>query len=258
MKLLAVLLALTFAFASFNSDAQATSQNPEFEEVAENIRNANPQFANARILIIRNLSEYGLDDMYEANLGGQEMIVSRSGQYAILGDLFDLTSITNLTAEQRTSRMSEVAAEEIATLTNDQVVSFEAEGREVGTMWVFTDPTCPYCRRVHEEIEEYAAAGITVNYVPYPRSGFRGNDYEQLKKVMCADNRQQAMHDFKMGTAGSDYDRFGSEQKCHDIVANGYEMGGRIGITGTPFIFLSNGTAIPGYNPAERIIQLFN
>ena len=133
------------------------------------------------------------------------------------------------------------------------------EGVEkIGSMYVFTDPTCPYCQRVHEEISDYKSAGVEVNYIPYPRSGVDGGrDYETLKKIVCADDPEQAMTDFKNGTAGNKYSSVGGDQKCHDIVAAGYQAGQEVGVTGTPFIYLSNGQTIPGYNPSQAVIARF-
>ena len=65
-------------------------------ELIERIRSSNPQLANAPISVIKELSDYGLPGAYEIILGGQTMVVDASGQYAIVGDVFALNSLTNL------------------------------------------------------------------------------------------------------------------------------------------------------------------
>lgn len=36
---------------------------------------------------------------------------------------------------------------------------------------VFTDITCGYCRKLHEQMKDYNALGITVRYLAFPRQG---------------------------------------------------------------------------------------
>ncbi|MDC9435736.1 thioredoxin fold domain-containing protein, partial [Clostridioides difficile] len=36
---------------------------------------------------------------------------------------------------------------------------------------VFTDITCGYCHKLHEEMKDYNALGITVRYLAFPRQG---------------------------------------------------------------------------------------
>lgn len=230
------------------------------EDIVSKLKSQNQQFSQANIKVERDLSQYGMEGFYEVSIDGQPLIASPEGRYVILGDFFDLREMRNLSEEVRNEKRSAAAKEVISKMDQSNLITFKPnEGvAEIGAIYVFTDPTCPYCQRVHDEIEQYKSAGVTVNYIPYPRSGVSGgNDYNTLKKIVCAENPQQAMTDFKSGTAGSKYNAVGNEQKCHDIVAAGYAAGQEVGLTGTPFIYLSNGQTIPGYNPADQVISRF-
>lgn len=259
-KLMILMLGATLIATSlWFAFGQHTEAAADIEyELASKIRAKNPRFANASIVVHRDLSAFGFANLYEINLGGQNMVVTADGRYAFVGDFFDLTDITNLSAEHRTERMAQVAELELQNLTDALRITFaiHPEIEEIGSMYVFTDPTCTYCRRLHQEIEEYAAAGVTVHYLPYPRSGLqRGRDFTQLAAIYCADDRQTAMNDFKFERAGDKYAGVGTSAECHDIIERGYRLGQRIGVTGTPFIVLSNGTVVPGYSPAPQIVQ---
>lgn len=239
-----------------HTGAEATT-DADYELVSK-IRENNPRFANASIVVHRNLAEFGFANLYEINLGGQNMVVTENGRYAFVGDFFDLSDITNLSAEHRTERMAQVAEQELPNVTDEMRITFPVNDgvQEIGSIYVFTDPTCTYCRRLHQELDEYAAAGVTVHYLPYPRSGLqRGRDFTQLSAIYCADDRQTAMDDFKFDRAGDKYAGVGTTAECHEIIERGYRLGQRVGVTGTPFIVLSSGGVIPGYNPARQIIQ---
>lgn len=244
--------------SSTQTNVNATSTVVSEAELISAIQGSNPQLANAPISVVKELSEYGMPGLYEIILGGQTMVVDASGQYAVVGDLFALSTVTNLSAERREQNMERVALAKMPQLSAEQVVTFPAADsvEQLGTVWVFTDPTCPYCQRFHDEADTYAQAGIEVIYVPYPRSGLMsgGRDYDQLTRIMCADDKAAAMHAFKTNTNVAEFSDVTVTDSCRAHVANGFELGQEIGISGTPFIVMSRGGVVPGYNPAERII----
>ncbi|WP_194756805.1 DsbC family protein [Aliidiomarina indica] len=258
IPIFAILLALGIFLSSSNGNDVAEIDTDNHSALVSSIREGNPRFANASIVVHRNLGEFGFNNLYEINLGGQNMVVSRDGQFAFVGDFFDLTSITNLSQEYRAQRMAEIASTEIPNLSQDMLVTYPASTGvdAVGSIYVFTDPTCGYCRRLHEEIDMYTSAGVSVHYLPYPRTGLQGGrDFDQLTTIYCADDQRAAMDDFKAGTQGNTYDSVAKTAACQNIIREGYQLGQRIGVTGTPFIVLSTGTVINGYQPAQQIIQ---
>lgn len=66
---------------------------------------------------------------------------------------------------------------------------FPATGEEKAVLNVFTDSSCPYCKKLHEEVSKLQEAGISVHYIPYPRGGSRGPGYQELKQVWCAKDK---------------------------------------------------------------------
>jgi thiol:disulfide interchange protein DsbC len=45
---------------------------------------------------------------------------------------------------------------------------------------------------------------------------------------------------------------------CNHSIDKQYELGRKIGVTGTPALLLSNGELIPGYVPAARLIPFLD
>lgn len=261
---------ITFSLLQSNSSLptssaqQSTSvqanepENTTSDALITAIRTQNPQFQNAPVRVIRELGEYGFPSFYEITIGGQGMVVNSTGEYAVVGDLFKLDGVNNLSASYRNALLAESAAAEVANISSDLTIEFPANADvpELGTLYVFTDPTCPYCQRFHNERDTYAAAGVNIHYIPYPRSGLNGErDYQQLVQIMCAEDQAQAMSDFKDGNAEGRYAITGDDTQCRELVHKGFEMGQRIGISGTPFIIQSSGGVIPGYSPAQAIIN---
>ena len=113
-----------------------------------------------------------------------------------------------------------------------------------------------YCladKKLHEEIASLQDAGISVHYIPYPRGGSQGPGYQTLKQVWCAEDKPEAMNIAKGVSSG---DLPSGDCAAASFVDEGYTIGNRIGITGTPALFLQNGTKIDGYRPYRELIPV--
>lgn len=130
---------------------------------------------------------------------------------------------------------------------SDTAIEFKAKN-EKHVITVFTDITCGYCRKLHEEIGQYNDLGITVRYLAYPRSGLNSKGYRDMVSVWCATDPHEALTAAKAG------DKVLSA-RCDNVVAEQYSFGQQIGVNGTPNIILPDGTLIPGYQPAAVLAQ---
>jgi thiol:disulfide interchange protein DsbC len=130
------------------------------------------------------------------------------------------------------------------------MVVFDAPKNE-HTITVFTDIDCGYCRKLHEHIDDYGAEGIQVRYLFYPRSGENTPSYDKAVSVWCADDRQAALTAAKSGQRVEN-------KKCMNPVGKHMELGGLMGIRGTPAIVLDTGDMVPGYVEPKRLAALFD
>jgi protein-disulfide isomerase/mono/diheme cytochrome c family protein len=191
--------------------------------------------------------ETPMTGIYQTQLGKNYGYLSEDGRYLLVGNLIDLQTGQNLTdiAKRKTikTQIDRVAIEDKAV--------FPATGEEKAVLNVFTDTSCPYCRKLHEEIASLQDAGISVHYIPYPRGGSQGPGYQTLKQVWCADDRARAL------TIGKDLasgDLPAGNCEASVLVDDGYKLGNRVGVTGTPTLIKSNGEVITGYVPYQELI----
>ena len=127
------------------------------------------------------------------------------------------------------------------------MVVFRAS-QETTQVTVFTDVSCAYCVKFHQEMAAINAGGVTVRYLGFPRAGIDSPAFDTLVSVWCADNRQDAMTDAKAG-------REIASLSCPTPIAQHKRLGEEIGVRGTPTIVLENGHMIPGYVPAAELIK---
>jgi thiol:disulfide interchange protein DsbC len=126
------------------------------------------------------------------------------------------------------------------------MVVYEAVGERKATLTVFTDVDCPYCRKLHAEVEALNDMGIAVRYLAFPRTGLNTETHIKMISTWCAPDRLAMMTSAKRGGDVPKAD-------CENPVASQYQLGREVGVTGTPALVLEDGTILPGYVPAATL-----
>jgi thiol:disulfide interchange protein DsbC len=181
----------------------------------------------------------------EVTVQGRVFYVSNDGRYLIHGNLLDVHSNQNLTrlseGVQRKGELDKIGPER-------RIIFAAAKPKHRVT--VFTDIDCGYCRKLHEQMADYNRAGISVEYLFFPRTGPGSESFEQAVAVWCAEDRRAALTRAKAGTVLP-------QASCTNPVASDYALGTRLGVDGTPAIYAENGVQIGGYlAPKEMLARL--
>ncbi|MEO1899327.1 MAG: DsbC family protein, partial [Methylococcales bacterium] len=171
------------------------------------------------------------------------LYVSEDGKYLLQGHLIDIAAREDLT-ENKLAGARKLAIENLG---EDQTITFKAENSKYKVS-VFTDIDCGYCRKLHSEMEQYLAEGISVQYLFFPRAGKGSESYNKAVTVWCADDRHAALTSAKQGEQ--------MEQKtCENPVDAHMQLGVDFEATGTPMIVTEKGNVFPGYIPAKRLAR---
>jgi thiol:disulfide interchange protein DsbC len=198
-------------------------------------------------LPVKSIDKSELAGIYAVNTeAGETLFFSEDGQFFIAGDLYSLkdSKIQNLSEVKR----EQERAVRVNSISADQKIVFPAQGATKGKIAVFTDIDCGYCRKLHKEVPALNKMGVEVSYLAYPRAGVNSESYNKYVSAFCAEDKLDAMTKAKNGQA--------IETKvCANHVAEQYNLGREIGISGTPAIILDNGTLIPGYVSADKIAK---
>lgn len=235
--------------------------NDELKQVEDNLRKVNDgAFAQAPIEVFDKLDLPGFEQLYLASVGGQSLVVDKTGTFAVAGKLINLDKRLDLGASYINKKLSKKAQTEIAKLTEDDFVTFPAKKESIGQLYVLTDPTCSYCQKLHTEIEALQTAGVEVKYIPYPRGPLSDGEtaYEQTKQIMCARDKQDAMDKIKRGRDSGMFEQAQYAASCIENIRKGKALGNALEIAGTPFLYLSTGDIVKGYQPPEALLAYFN
>ena len=197
---------------------------------------------------VESIAASPLNDLYEVKLkGGRVLYASADGQFVMQGYLFQIQDGKPVNLTEKTERQA--ISKTINAIPAGEMVVYPAVGEAKSHITVFTDTTCPYCHKLHEEVAQLNKLGIEVRYLAFPRQGLGSPGDQQLQAVWCSKDRKAAMDRM---VDGKDI----KADKCENPVSKQYEMGQSIGVNGTPAIILADGQMIPGYQPAAQIAKL--
>lgn len=185
-----------------------------------------------------------VDGWYTIRKGAIVAYISGDGRYLLQGDLIDLDQEVNLSEQTRNVSRLEM----LATLSDDEVIVFTPETVRFSVS-IFTDIDCTYCRRLHNQIDEYMAQGIEVRYLLYPRNGPGTATWKTSEEVWCATDRNDALTLAKLDR------KFESNNCDASIINSHYALGQDIGLRGTPAIVLEDGSLVSGYLPPLELTQ---
>jgi len=196
-------------------------------------------------LQISSIDKSEIKDLFTVETeGGEVLFTSSNGDFFITGDMYSTQGgkLQNLTENRRGARR----AEKVASIKPDQKITFPAIGETKARIAVFTDIDCGYCRKLHNEVPAMNKMGIEVSYLAYPRAGVGSDSYQKFVSAWCADDKLKAMTSAKNGQSIE-------AKTCENPVASQFELGQKLGVTGTPAILLEDGRLIPGYMPADKL-----
>lgn len=184
--------------------------------------------------------------LYEVTFGAQIMYFSSDGRYMLRGNLIDIDKREDLTENTRNKARKSVMAK----IKDEEMIVF-SPAKPRHSITVFTDIDCPYCQKLHAEIEEYNNAGIEVRYLLFPRAGVNSPSYKKAVSVWCADDSNKALTDAKQGKKVE-------TKTCDNPIQSQMSVAQMVGVTGTPAIIFEDGELLPGYRPVKEMSMVLD
>ncbi|BFI95254.1 MAG: DsbC family protein [Rhodanobacter sp.] len=191
-----------------------------------------------------------LPGFYQVIASGHMVYVSTDGKYLLNGDLVDLGTKQSL----NDAAWAAFRKAELAKLPATAHIEY-APANPKYRITVFTDVTCPYCRVLHEHMAELNKAGVAVDYLAWPRAGVTDaaghptEAYEAMVSAWCAADPRAALDGEFAGRAPK-------PAHCANPVRQEFDLGVRLGVSGTPAIITSSGRMIGGYLTPAQLLQV--
>ena len=189
--------------------------------------------------------------------GVWEVDVARSGKtypvymdyslkYLFNGQFIRLSDMTNLTGV----RYQDLNRVDVSSIPLENAIRVGSPSGKKKVI-VLSDPTCPFCVKLHGELKKAAAKDADVAFLvmPYPRNRNDKATYARCLSVVCSKS-EKLLDD---AYAGKDLPPAACKT---DAVDETILLAERLEIEGTPTMILPDGRMISGYMDAEALLAL--
>lgn len=167
-----------------------------------------------------------------------------------------------LSGEERRANIQDIF-QNVMTRAGSWTIPYEAENEKLKII-VFSDPTCPYCQRMHRDIDRLNEAGISVYYMLYPRALINGSQDKSAQAVLsmmntfwCSETPQQTMdsiYNHEYVEVGGEC--FAKAQGRTDFpVQEHFLLARMFNLIATPLTVLSDGRILYGYGGYSKFID---
>jgi thiol:disulfide interchange protein DsbC len=177
--------------------------------------------------------------LYEVRIGNEVFYADEQGRYIFSGEILDVATQKNLTRE-RINELSRIKFSDLPLA--DAVKMVRGNGRRV--VATFEDPNCTYCKKLAKELQ--GMDNITVYTFLYPMFG--ADSEAKSNAVWCAPDRAKAWTDLMTRESNPK-----GGKNCATPIARNQALGQKLGIRGTPTLYLADGRRIPGYVSAAEL-----
>ena len=173
--------------------------------------------------------------IWGATLEGVPFLVSDDAQYITDGEISVIENgqFTGLDENFEKRKNQSV----FSTLDESQLITYPATTPEKAVIYVASDVNCPYCRRLHKQMDMLNKKGVTVKTIGYP---IYEQSPEQMRGIWCQadDTSRRSALDKAMLTG----EMTPAPASCSvDHVASNREKAAGLAVIATPAIYRDDG-----------------
>jgi thiol:disulfide interchange protein DsbC len=247
---------------------------------------------NAKVVSVSNAPLSGLYEVVIESGGRKVPIyVDCNLKYLVNGEIIDINKRISLTRERLQQLQSQANSEKeeklVKILGKDKVEMLKKEGLLEAVnivdlksipksnvtygngnvkVYIITDPQCPFCAKLHEEIKKVLAQRKDVSFemIMYPLP-FHKHASGVAQNIICQNDNaaKQKMLDtaFSYTAKGDENGLASLEKPCNagkQAVDNNLKYGQANGINGTPTMVFPKGVAISGALQADKLNKLID
>lgn len=194
-------------------------------------------FPGEKIESVKKTPYFGL---YEVVVGGEILYTDEKATYFFFGHVVDPQTRQSLTSE-RLQQIKDARRISIDSLPLDHAIK-TVKGNGKRRLAVFSDPNCPYCKRLEKELTKIT--DVTIYTLLYP---ILNGSLPTATSIWCSTNRLKAWDDFMLRDIAP------TGKNCETPLETLVQVGKKNGINGTPTLIFADGSIIPGMITADTI-----
>lgn len=191
--------------------------------------------------VIESVTKTPFSNLYEVKIGDELIYTDSEAKFIFIGRLIDTQTSKDLTQV----RLDEINKIKFTDLPLEMAVkSVKGNGKRV--IAVFEDPNCGYCKRFRKILNE--TKDVTVYTFMY--NILSEDSRAKSKNVWCSADRAKAWDDWMLNGKAPAAAAESCTTTPHEKVL---ELGRKLKVTGTPTVFFTDGSRIPGAVDAKSL-----
>lgn len=224
------------------TEAAAVSNKNVPDDVAKTITSKLESRYADRKLKVEEIAAAPVAGWYEVVVNGKNLVyVDASAEYMLVGDLISTQDGKSLT-EERKAVLNKIDYDK---LPFDKAIK-EVRGNGKLQVAVFSDPDCPFCKKLEHEFGKMT--DITIYNFMMPLASLHPDGARKAQQIWCQPDRTAAwtkwMREGKMPP---------QVPVCDNPVNETVSLGEQLGFHGTPAIVFPNGRTQAGYTPMPQL-----
>ena len=161
------------------------------------------------------------------------------------GVFFDMSTGTDLTAPMK--KLAQLI--DVNALPLDQAI-VRTKGKPKNTLYVFTDPLCPFCKKQETLLEQITNVRIVTFLTPLV--SLHPEAREVAARIWCAKDKVKAFEDVMLRNV-----TLMEKAQCEAPILANEKLMQSLSIKGTPTIIFENGERVTGAMSQEQILEKF-
>ncbi len=181
-----------------------------------------------------------------------------SKKYVVSGNIIRLSDGRNITQERMAGQPKQEQFVDPAKIPLDDALILGKKDAPIKVI-VFTDPECPYCARLHEEMEKVVAGNADIAYlIKMMPLAMHKYAYPIAQSVVC--DKDMKLLELSFASIGNKEQLAALAARpasCRtDAVDQTIAVASELGIRSTPTLVYPNGLVDPGYKKAEMLAEI--
>lgn len=189
---------------------------------------------------IESLQQTPYLGLYEAVIDGEIFYTDEKAEYFFMGHIIDAKKRVSLTSE-RMQQIRDSRRITMNTLPLEHAMK-TVKGNGKRTLVVYSDPNCPYCKRLEKELAN--VTDVTIYTLLYP---VLNGSMTTAEAIWCSEDRVKAWDDFMLRSVAP------TGKGCDAPLQMLLDSGRQNRVTGTPTLIFADGSVVPGFIPRSEI-----
>jgi thiol:disulfide interchange protein DsbC len=231
MNLLKLSAALALAVATVSGHAE-TPQEAALKKLIE------PRLGESAK--VDSVTKTPYSGLFEVRVGSDIFYTDAQAKYLFVGRILD----ANTTEDYTKARVDELSRIKFSDLPLESALkTVKGNGKRV--IAVFEDPNCGYCKRFRQNLQD--VDNVTVYTFMY--NILSEDSFVKSKNIWCAADRNKAWDEWMLNNKSASV----APEACSTPNDKIKALGIKLRVTGTPTIFFTDGSRIPGAVDAKGL-----